>query len=153
MSEPEVVALVVRRVIPASPERLFAAWTMPEQLVRWWGPAAVRCTAAEIDLRVGGGYRLENLLPDGKVLVIVGTFEAIEPPLRLVYSWSIGGPTRTRLATEPSVASERVTVRFEPRGDATEVIVVHERIANADLARGHQDGWEGCLDGLAAHFG
>jgi hypothetical protein len=50
--------LVVRRRIHATPEKLFAAWTQPEHLVRWWGPQGVACPAAEIDLRVGGAYRI-----------------------------------------------------------------------------------------------
>jgi uncharacterized protein YndB with AHSA1/START domain len=48
--------LVVRRRINAAREKLFAAWTQPELLVRWWGPQGVACPAAEINLRVGGPY-------------------------------------------------------------------------------------------------
>ena len=90
MTRPSVavpLTLVVRRTIRATPERLFAAWTQPAHLRQWWGPEGVRCVGAEIDLRVGGGYRIDNALPDGKLLSIVGEFETIEPPHRLVYSW------------------------------------------------------------------
>jgi hypothetical protein len=45
--------------------------------------------------------------------------------------------------------AERVTVRFEERGGATEVIVTHERIPNGALRDQHASGWKGCLDGLA----
>lgn len=48
----------------------------------------------------------------------------------------------------PSLPSERVTVRFEPRDNATEVIVVHERIASPAACEIHEQGWNGCLDGL-----
>jgi hypothetical protein len=42
-------------------------------------------------------------------------------------------------------------VRFEPHGeDETEVIVIHERIADEAIRTRHNEGWEGCLDGLAA---
>jgi uncharacterized protein YndB with AHSA1/START domain len=51
-----------------------------------------------------------------------------------------------------SGVSERVAVQFEPQGDATEVIVVHERIPNAAMKDKHQQGWEGCLDGLADYL-
>jgi uncharacterized protein YndB with AHSA1/START domain len=78
--------LVVRRRIHATPEKLFAAWTQPEHLVRWWGPQGVACPAAEIDLRVGGAYRLANRFPDGTVVWIAGVFELIEPPHRLMYT-------------------------------------------------------------------
>lgn len=142
-SDPSTLHLVVRRMIRATPERLFAAWTRPDQLVRWWGPADVECSGAEVDLRVGGRYRIGNRFPDGKEVWIAGEFEEVSPPRRLVYTWAIG---------EPPPVPERVTVRFEPRGERTEVIVVHERILDEAARDGHIRGWDGCLDGLAAMF-
>jgi uncharacterized protein YndB with AHSA1/START domain len=142
-SETGDVALVVRRTIRASAQRVFDAWTKPEHLLRWWGPRPVRCSSAEVDLRVGGHYRIGNQLPDGKVLWISGEFELVSPPHKLVYSWRV----------EPGAPStERVTVRFEPRDGATEVIVVHERIASAPVRAAHEQGWLGCFDGLEAFF-
>lgn len=138
--------LVVRRVIRASRERIFAAWTEPAQLQRWWGPGPVTCPDAEVDLRVGGRYRLGNRMPDGSLKWIAGVFEVVEPPGRLVYSWGFGDDAET------IAASERVIVRFASRGDATEVIVRHERIPTPDISRQHRDGWQGCLDGLADYL-
>lgn len=138
------LVLVVRRTIAADARRLFDAWTRPEQLRSWWGPRGVRCSAAEVDLRVGGRYRIVNDLPDGAQIVITGTFRTVEAPRRLVYSWVI---------TPGSSDPELVTVRFDPLDDArTEVVVTHERIANPRLRDGHQAGWDGCLDGLAAYL-
>ena len=130
--------LIVRRTIRASPERLFAAWTEPAQLVQWWGPEGVRCPHAEVDLRVGGRYRIANETPEGTVW-ISGYFERIEPPTELVYTWTVEPSSR---------APERVRVRFEPRDEGTEVIVVHERIADQAARDQHEHGWQGCLDGL-----
>ncbi len=135
--------LVVRRTIRASPERLFAAWTEPDQLRAWWGPEGVVCIAAEVDLQPGGHYRIGNRLPDQRVLWIVGEFEVIEPPRRLVYTWQLEGVFAT---------AERVTVQFEPQGAETEVIVTHERIPNRELRDQHQHGWQGCLSGLADYM-
>jgi uncharacterized protein YndB with AHSA1/START domain len=139
------LSLVVRRVIAASPSRLFEAWTTPSQLQAWWGPRGVRCTLAEIDLRVGGGYRIGNELPDGCVLFISGEFLSIDPPRQLAYTWWVetGGSRPSR------DDAERVTVRFEPRGAGTEVIVVHERIEDERARDQHAEGWDGCLEGLA----
>ncbi len=127
-AESATITLVVRRTINATAEQLFEAWTQPAHLKRWWGPRPVTCVDAEIDLRVGGGYRIANQFPDGRILWIFGEFEVIDPP------------------------HERVTVRFEPRGSATEVIVEHERIPNATTRDRHQQGWDGCLDGLANYL-
>ena len=136
------ITLVVRRTIQASAEELFAAWTEPSQLKLWWGPKGVRCIGADMDLRVGGGYRIGNQLPDGTILWIAGEFELIERPRKLVFSWRLEGVES---------APERVTVQFEPAGDATEVIVTHERIASRELRQQHEEGWIGCLEGLARY--
>jgi uncharacterized protein YndB with AHSA1/START domain len=96
------VTLVTKRTIRASAKCLFDAWTRPEQLVAWWGPRPVTCRAAEIDLRVGGRYRIVNALPDGATRAIEGTFEIIEPERKLVYTWRAGEDQ-----------ASRVTVLFE----------------------------------------
>ncbi len=137
-----IAALVVRRRIQAPPEKLFAAWTEPAQMLLWWGPEGVVCADAQVDLRPGGGYRIANRMPDGSLLWIYGIFEVIEAPARLIYSWQLegrAGPT------------ERVTVEFVRQGDATDVVVTHEQIADAAARAGHERGWYGCLDGLAHH--
>ena len=137
------ITLVVRRTIAAPAETLFAAWTQPAQLKKWWGPRTVKCIDADVDLRAGGTYRIANQFSDGTVLWITGEFETVDPPNRLVYSWRAGSEPRD---------SERVTVQFEPRGDATEVIVTHERIPNPAVRERHQAGWNGCLDGLVEYL-
>ena len=134
--------LVVRRWIPAAPERLFSAWTEPRQLLAWWGPPGVRCVEANVDLRPGGRYRFKAERPDAPPIVIVGEFLTISRPRELVYTWSIdeqAGPT------------EQVTVRFTPEGAGSDVVVTHERIAEDDVLRDHRDGWIGCLAELDAH--
>lgn len=137
----EGITLVTRRTIRASAERLFDAWTEPQQLLVWWGPRPVTCSGAEVDLRVGGAYRIENRLPDGATLTIEGEFERVERPHRLVYTWRAGEDR-----------DSRVTVRFEPRDGATEVIVIHEQIPDQRIRETHEQGWLGCLDGLERHF-
>jgi uncharacterized protein YndB with AHSA1/START domain len=142
MTEAATVVLVVRKLIRASPERLFDAWTQPTHLKQWWGPPSVTCIDAEIDLRVGGRYRIANQFTDGKVLWISGEFELIERPHRLAYTW--------RTAAEG--AAERVVVTFEPKGQHSLVIVTHQRIPKAATRDQHEQGWRGCLDGLAQYM-
>lgn len=142
------LTLVVRRMINASPERLFDAWTRPERLLRWWGPPNVVCTAAEVDLKVGGRYRIANQFPDGSLVWISGRFERIERPTFLVYSWCLGAEHTGPEQTNP----ERVTVEFRAREARTEVIVTHERIPDEAKRDGHEQGWLGCLQGLESHL-
>ena len=83
----DATRLMIRRTIRASPERLFVAWTQPQQLMQWWGPTGVVCVAAEVDLRVGGQYRIGNRLPSNEVVWIEGEFELINRPSELRYTW------------------------------------------------------------------
>jgi uncharacterized protein YndB with AHSA1/START domain len=138
------IILIVRRTIRASAETIFDAWTRPEQLRVWWGPSPVTCSAAEIDLRVGGRYRIANAVPDGPTVMIEGEFREIKRPHKLVYTWRMGLD-----APESSL----VTVRFEEHEEATEVVIVHEQVPSEAVRDSHEEGWNGCLDGLAAFVG
>lgn len=143
MSTSHGEALTIRRSIRATPEKIFDAWTKPDHLRKWWGPQGVRCSEAEIDLRVGGRYRIANELPDGSTIWIEGEFEQIERPHRLVYTW-------TSRSNQPQ--PERVSVRFEAHGDATAVTITHERIATPETRDDHESGWKGCLEGLSEYL-
>jgi uncharacterized protein YndB with AHSA1/START domain len=135
--------LVVSKIIPASPERLFAAWTQPKQLKQWWGPESVTCIEAEVDLRVGGCYRIGNRFPDGRVVWITGKFHLIDAPYKLVYSWQVGTYSDEEL----------VTVSFRPIQDGnTEVTITHEHIPDRTARDSHQQGWIGCLSKLLLYL-
>jgi len=79
--------LEVRKVVRASPERLFSAWTDADQLRRWWGPIGATCPTAHVDLRVGGRYRIENRFPDGKRSGFLESSRSWLPPT----GWSTPG--------------------------------------------------------------
>lgn len=129
----------MRRRVAATPERLFEAWTRAEEIRKWWGPQNVKCIAAEVDLRVGGVYRIANQFPDGTILWISGEFLTVERPHRLEYTWRVGS------ADAPL---ERVTVQFVCSGAYTEIIVTHAHIADEPNRSRHEQGWQGCLAGL-----
>ena len=56
--------LLIERTLKAAPERVFDAFTDPDQLKQWWWPNGFTCPKAEVDLRVGGSYRLAMEWPD-----------------------------------------------------------------------------------------
>jgi glutathione S-transferase len=136
-------SLEVRRTIAAPRERVFQAFTRPEELKRWTAPAPMNVPVAEVDLRVGGKFRIEMQQPDGVTHVATGVYREITPPKRLVYTWSWG---------DKSVQDSVVTVDFESRGAGTEVILRHEMLPDKSSAERHTVGWNGCFDKLAAMF-
>ncbi|MFK8034659.1 MAG: SRPBCC domain-containing protein [Hyphomicrobiales bacterium] len=137
------LSVIIRKLVRGSPEQVFQAWTEPEQVVKWWGPADVSCSECQIDLSVGGAYKIGNLLPDGSVVWIIGKFLKVERPNLLSYSWQSGLQAEYEEKTQ-----ERVTVRFVQRGELTEVIVEHCHISEAQTQRNHTLGWAGCLKGI-----
>jgi uncharacterized protein YndB with AHSA1/START domain len=136
-------SLQMRKLIPAPPERVFRAWTNPNEMIKWWGPKGVRCVSAEVELKVGGQYRIENELPDGTILWIGGEFETIERPNLLRYTWIVE-------TQDPDV--EHVSVRFESHTSGTELILTHTQIRTTILRDQHQDGWIGCMEGLCEYL-
>lgn len=78
----------LQRRFRASPERVFRAWTQPVALREWWCPAGWVAGEIEIDLRVGGAYRIAmTRTAGGAPVAVAGQFFEVEPPERLVYSW------------------------------------------------------------------
>lgn len=138
-------ALTISRVVAGSRADVFKSWTDPQELKRWWGPPGFTTPSAEIDLRAGGKYRIAMQPPEGELLHVGGVYREVEPPKKLVYTWAWeedGGPGHESL----------VTVEFRDRGASTEVVVTHERLANAESRERHDHGWTGCMDRLIALF-
>lgn len=138
---PAGATLHLRRTFAAPRERVFRAWTSPEELKKWWGPHGYTTPTAEVDLRVGGKYRLGmKKLPEGEVFYLAGTYREVRPPEKLVYSW--------RWEAEPEQGETLVTVEFLDRGGSTEVALTHERFPSEKMRDDHNRGWIGCLDRL-----
>ena len=127
-------------VFDAPREAVFAAWTEPELLQRWWGPGVFETVAAEVDLRPGGRYEL--LLEPGPMR-LVGEFREVAPPQRLVYTWRwIEGVLDTR--------ESLVTVEFRDLGSRTEVVLLHDNFVGPGPVDMYDEGWRSGLDKLRA---
>ena len=133
-------ALSLRRTFQASRERVFRAWTTPEEIMRWKGPGDRTTPVVEVDLRVGGAYRVHIRTPDGVEMRLVGVYRVVDPPKKLVYTWS--------WETNPEMGETLVTVEFLERGRATEVVLKHELFPTAEAREKHEEGWCGSLDKL-----
>ena len=71
--------LQLEQVLPAPPERAFAACVDPEQLRHWWGPAGFTVTSLQLDAAEGAHYRIAMQPPEGDVFHVRGTFRVIQP--------------------------------------------------------------------------
>jgi uncharacterized protein YndB with AHSA1/START domain len=127
-------------VFDAPREVVFAAWTEPDRLKRWWGPGFFETVFAEVDLRRGGRYEL--LLEPGSMR-LVGEFREVTPPQRLVYTWRwVEGVPDTR--------ESLVTIEFREAGTGTEVVLVHDSFVGPGPVEMYDEGWRSGLDKLRA---
>ncbi|MDB5438905.1 MAG: Activator of Hsp90 ATPase 1 family protein [Caulobacteraceae bacterium] len=95
------------RRLAAPPTAVFAAWTDPAQISKWWDPAGVPLARCDIDLRVGGEFAFTSCThPD---MTFTGTYREIAPPGRLVFV-AMGAEGRVTLA--PSGAGTMMTVEI-----------------------------------------
>src|SRR5438445_13670197 len=106
---PQTAPVTVRlqRTFQAPREKVFQAWTRPEDLKRWSAPGDLTTPVAEVDLRVGGRYRIDMRAPDGTLHRVTGTYREVDPPNRLVYTW--------QWETTPGATETLVTVAFHDR--------------------------------------
>ena len=84
------ISLKVTKTIKAPRERVFAAWTQPEHLHKWWGAhESFSAPIAEVDLRVGGKYRFGMLEPGKDApYVSYGVYQEVVEPEKLVFTWA-----------------------------------------------------------------
>ena len=130
------------RSFDAPVERVFHAWSDPRALETWaWGSLG-HDVRAEVDLQVGGSYRIETSKPDEDTLAFRGTYEEIIPGRRLVYSLHWDAPMGY------DAPDERVTVEFADRGAQTEVTFLHEGVPGQVARDTHETGWANTFDAL-----
>ena len=141
--------LRVSRTYSCPRQRVFDAWTRPENLQNWWGVGnGFTTTIVEVDLRVGGAYRLGMKPPDGEhVHTATGVFEEVDPPGRLVYTWAWEASSEAPIAAEEFT---RVTVEFIERGSQTELVLTHELFPDEGARNQHNEGWTAILGQLEA---
>jgi hypothetical protein len=137
-------SLQVKRFIKSSPERVFAAWTTPEQIKHWFGPSTCRVTDAQIDLRVGGKYRFRVFSEEMGEVVSCGEYREVSAPSKLVFTWKWDDDEDWANVTSI------VTVEMIAKDGGTEVLITHEGFPTDEHASRHQHGWNGSLDKLAA---
>ena len=144
MTEGPTMKVVAKRRYRAPRERVFRAFTDPAELTRWFSPSEdIATDVIDLELRAGGVYRFGFHLPGGAVDYVLGTFEEVSPPGRLVFTWTWAEP-------DPHAGIETlVTVEFIEHGDETEVVVTHDRFPNEETRARHDAGWQGTFDRLA----
>src|SRR6478735_6459330 len=128
----EKPSLTLKRRINAPPAKIFAAWTDPEKLAQWFGPAdtVAGSASAELDVKVGGRFRVRFRTENGEQHEVGGAYREVTPDQESL-----------------------VTVALRPDGAATVLTLTHEQFFDQAARDGHERGWTGTLDRLERYFG
>jgi uncharacterized protein YndB with AHSA1/START domain len=113
--------VLITRIFDAPRERVFAAWTDPEQVAAWFGPQQFDAPRERIriDLRVGGRYELTMVRRDGGGELAIGyeIVELVEPELLVLRSDPMPGmpeATVVRIELHDHSAKTRMTLTDGP---------------------------------------
>ena len=126
--------LHLSRTLAAPTDRVWRALTDPTALAAWFWPDRF-ATTAEVDLRVGGRFRIAS---PAAGMAVSGEYRTVDPPRRLAFTWQWDGEAEETL----------VTLELTGSGAGSELVVVHERFADDAGRDSHLKGWSDCLDRL-----
>lgn len=152
--------LVLERVIDIPVERVWKAWTDPEDVKRWFTPAPWSTVDCEIDLRPGGIFRTVMRSPEGEEFPETGCFLEVVPNERLVWTNALLPGFRPAPPPAASPGHECAELRMtailtlERRGAGTRytAVALHgdQGSAGRHASMGFHEGWGAALDQLVA---
>lgn len=108
-AEPGRHDMTVTRVFDAPRELVYKAWTDPEAIPQWWGPAYLTTTVDKMEVRKGGIWRFVQRDASGNEYAFNGVYHEALAPERLILTWEWEG-------MPGHVLMETVTFEEEPGG-------------------------------------
>jgi uncharacterized protein YndB with AHSA1/START domain len=132
-------SLTLTRHIKAPPSAVYRAWTDPECLKTWLGPANFDVVTSEGDVRVGGAWRstIRNLA-NQELHESSGTYREIVPDRKLVFTFSWSSDPHDTICT----------VEFREDGGGTLMTFTQEPFVDESERDGHVEGWSESFDKL-----
>ena len=138
-------SLTLTRHYPVGPEKVWRAWTDAQAVKQWWGPGPGEpVSAAELDVRVGGRFRIVFGGQDGKAHTCAGEYQEVVPNRKLVFTWCWPNSTPERVSL--------VTIEFKPAGGGTDLVFRHEQFFDQAARDGHMRGWTVTLGKLESYL-
>jgi uncharacterized protein YndB with AHSA1/START domain len=142
--------LVLERVVDVPPQLVWAAWTTPEYVKKWFTPAPWQTVECEIDLRPGGIFRTLMRSPEGQEFPNIGCYLEVIENQKLVWTAALKPGYRPQSAT--GIPLFTAVILLEPHGAGTKytAIAIHgdEESAKKHLDMGFHEGWGKALDQL-----
>jgi uncharacterized protein YndB with AHSA1/START domain len=131
--------LVLRRLIDAPRDLVFAVWSDPLHVAEWWQPAGYTTPVFEMDFHVGGAFRY-CIRKEGRDGWARGVYREIVAPSRIVFTfqWQSGDPAHD--------SETLVTVTFEAQDERTLLTFRQEPFSSNESRHSHGVGWNQVLE-------
>jgi len=141
----ENFSLTIERVFNVSRQAVYDAWTQKEALTQWFAPTKEMSTIMhEMELKVGGQYRVEMLEPDGTSHMTHGEYVVLNPFEQIAFTW--------QWESDEMEVDSLVTIDLIEQGDSTKMILTHNRLGSQRSVDLHNEGWTGCIEQLSAYI-
>jgi uncharacterized protein YndB with AHSA1/START domain len=135
------LTLEMKRVLPGPSPVVFAAFSDPNQLAKWWGPEGFTTPSLRFQARAGESYRIEMQPPQGDRFHLTGEFREVDPPVRLAFTFVWEDPDIDDVETLASLS-------FRDLGESTEVALTQGPFKTEARRLLHHDGWTDSFDKL-----
>ncbi|MFC8225838.1 SRPBCC domain-containing protein [Streptomyces sp. NPDC057287] len=147
MAESVREGIDITRVVAAPRDRVFEAWTVPEDFAAWYGgDADVPLDRVSMDVAPGGAWSLVIVVP-GAEMPFHGVYREVTAPERLVFTLKDG-------SAPEDIEGETVTVTLTERSRKSTEMAFRQRGGNLTREQyaAAEDGWEAFFDALDARL-
>lgn len=143
MDRPVDLGLSLEWAFGAPPSRVFAMFTEPAELAKWWGPHGFTTPEIKIDPNPGGRYRFTMQPPEGEPFHVSGEYLEIDPPTRLVLTFNWEEP-------DPDDRETVVRISLDAVDGGTKVALWQGTFATEERLELHRGGWSDSFEKLRA---
>ena len=150
--------IVITRVLDAPVEQVWKAWTDPQQVIRWWGPAGFTGCESKIDFREGGRFVLCMRAPkefqDGREFYTAGVYKKIIPMKLIEFTQGLSDKDgnaidATSMGMPPDFPKEIPSaLAFRRVGNKTELTATEYGWAVGQMREMSEAGLKECIDKL-----
>jgi len=145
-SPPADRTLTIKKTLKAPVSLVWEAWTNPEHIAGWWGPAGMNTKVNTHDFQVGGAWNYAMTMPDGNEFTAEGVYSLIDEMSRIFTSANF----------RPMTEGVEMQSHFEAKGEETEFTfhVIHDtaEYCQQQEQMGFYNGWGSVFDRLEAHL-
>ena len=147
METSQAIKLDIAKSFPVTADRLYQAWTSPEDLKQWWHPMGNILQRATTKPQVGAPVEYVFATEAGAhSFTINGQYKEVQENQRLVYTWNWNLPAAT-----VGNSAFLLTVVFNNEGTGSRLSVTQENFTDEEAVHPHSEGWEKALNDLH-HF-